>query len=473
LRPEGRAEKRTLECGESFLPTTTWLARPATGHPTDIAIVDFDLDGWPDILESNGGDEAQEPLVLVYNERAREARPAWQSQPDHYVRLAAGDLNHDGYPDIVASVASPRTREIREAAHVYLNHRGTFSPQPEYRVTGFSSLALGLGDFNGDGWLDLSLGQYDSPDAPTGQSWQYVYFNRGGAFDFSGPSWKALIDGDTSLHTVADFDQDGNLDLVAATATSTWGFEFRGVNEAGERNLQATPSVLPNYDGFGWGMAAFAAAGRLSSDATQQLGLIVSFNTEPFSAKATSFVAFDSGRRTYPWTSNEANIGGGVALCDVDDDHRLDLLGAQWTAEKPGGPYGPAPVRLYCADDQGFLREGIEVGGETFIGQGLAVGDLDRAGLVAHSYRKSQVSSPVVITLPHAQIHSLSKVTWGQNDITQQVARVHGANWISVPVQANPTDTLEVYYQSSTSLDIVVADRHPSRNAQVPVIYHR
>jgi hypothetical protein len=466
-------QARKLACTEAFSPSTNWLDRPKTTQPTDVAVVDFDGDGWPDILESNGGDEAKEPLVIVFNERAKAPKQVWQSAPDHYVRLAVGDLNHDGFPDIVASVASPPSSKSRDAAHIYLNDHGSFSSEPDYRISGFSSIAVGLGDFNGDGWLDITVGQYDSPDAPVGKSWQLVYFNQDGTFDFKYPSWKALIDGAASLNAIADFDQDGSLDLVVAAATATWGYQFLGNHDRGPPSLSERITAIGNYDAFGWGVVAFAASGRISGSKTNQLDLIVSFNTEPFSAKPTAFIAFDSALRRRHWASLEQNIGGGVALYDVDGDQRLDLIGAQWGARQPGGPYSPAPLRLYCSRAQGLDPEGIELGGETFVGQGVALGDLDRAGIVGHTFDLGKQRSPVVVTLPHGFIHAISKITWGARDITDQVARVHVANWVSIPLQENAIDNLRVHYESSTSLDVVVADRHPDRRDRLPVIFHR
>jgi hypothetical protein len=59
------------------------------------------------------------------------------------------DVNHDGVPDFVLVHRPTNTVEV-----VLRNADGTFQPQQTF-TTGPSLSALAVGDFNGDGWIDV------------------------------------------------------------------------------------------------------------------------------------------------------------------------------------------------------------------------------------------------------------------------------------------------------------------------------
>jgi hypothetical protein len=162
------------------------------GSPQAIASSDFDGDGKVDLAVAcsstnsrvllNGGNGTFQVVTLT-------------SSPAVYI--AAGDLNGDGKPDLVTADASPSDKLSR----VLNNGNGTFGPPQKYDLGGGNGLA-GLADLDGDGSLDI----FGQADAAAG-----VLFNPGnGAFGAPKlyPTYKAAVG------AAGDMNGDGRVDLV-------------------------------------------------------------------------------------------------------------------------------------------------------------------------------------------------------------------------------------------------------------------
>ncbi|SDS42139.1 FG-GAP-like repeat-containing protein [Actinopolymorpha singaporensis] len=75
--------------------------------------------------------------------------------------LASGDLNHDGFSDVVYTVS--RTRGV--VLQVYFGGAGGLGSSPSQLIATSLSTAASIGDINGDGFGDLAVG---SPTEPVG-----------------------------------------------------------------------------------------------------------------------------------------------------------------------------------------------------------------------------------------------------------------------------------------------------------------
>ncbi|HWE00908.1 MAG TPA: FG-GAP-like repeat-containing protein [Tepidisphaeraceae bacterium] len=125
------------------------------------------------------------------------------------VTTAVGDLNGDGIPDVVAG------RDNLEA-QVYLGaSTGVLSPSV---IVATGGSAIALGDFNGDGTLDLATADGILPGLGNGT--------------FGTAIAGFTLPANTANLYAEDVNGDGNLDLVAATFTPGSGSGTTAINPA-------------------------------------------------------------------------------------------------------------------------------------------------------------------------------------------------------------------------------------------------
>lgn len=138
--------------------------------------------------------------------------------------LAVGDLNNDGYPDAIAAVFDAN------AAGVLLNKKdGTFAPLVSYRLnpmTGYNRITNAVGDVNNDGFLDIVGSDYRTGTVGV------LLNKKNGTFDPAVvyPDYG----GYTFMNALADLNRDGYLDLVQGHISGT-DLGPRGVSVAFNR----------------------------------------------------------------------------------------------------------------------------------------------------------------------------------------------------------------------------------------------
>ncbi len=185
----------------------------ATGGvgPTDIAIADFSNDGRLDIAVANGGSDTV--TVLDANVDFTFAKAVATHVGVKPTALVAADFDGDGTVDLavthgvshfISLLLNGDPADGKFSTHLKLTHRGTKAPE-----------AISAGDIDGDGHTDLVVGN-------TAAGTVSVFLNLGSA-TFA-PALNFDLDNTPPRRTEAvvlgDFNGDGLLDIATANAGS-------------------------------------------------------------------------------------------------------------------------------------------------------------------------------------------------------------------------------------------------------------
>ncbi len=184
---------------------------PTGQQPGSVVLGDFNLDGKPDLATANPSWGTTGPAVSVL---LGHGDGSFAPKVDYGISgtptsIMVGDFNLDGKPDLVVVTVGSRglSLTIPSIVGVLLgNGDGTFGPEVD-QYTSLLLDAAAVGDFNGDGQLDLAA-------ANTGSSTVSVLFGNG---DGSFAATMDYIPG--GIPALGDFNLDEEADLVVANGT--------------------------------------------------------------------------------------------------------------------------------------------------------------------------------------------------------------------------------------------------------------
>lgn len=281
--------------------------------------------GMPAFVVVAGG-EGRSPLLRVFDYAAGRERFRFFAYEENYrggVRVATGDIDGDGIPDIITATGvggGPRVRVFSGFDGRIL--RDFFAYEAEFRGGVFVAAA----DVNGDGRADIITGT-----------------------ELGGGPRVTVFDGatNTRLHdffafdsnqrggvrvAAADFNGDGRADLVTTTGR---GVPTRvRVFDAVDRTLLS--DFVPYDARFTGGV--FIAAGDVNGDVIADVVTSADVGGGPHVQVFNGL----TGSALYGFFSDNVNFRGGVriALQDVDGDGAREIITAN-------GPGAPARVRIW------------------------------------------------------------------------------------------------------------------------------
>jgi hypothetical protein len=245
--------------------------------------------------------------------------------------LALGDLNDDGHPDLatLGAIFNATTSTVS----IMLNDgSGSFPTRDDYQLElrPFGQHRVTLGDFNGDGALDVLLQQEaDAPnDDITGAL--VILFNDGdGTFSTSWGDYIGLRMRGSSV--AADFNDDGRADL----AVTEWGnvpapMSISSLTNTVNIYLSDPDGSLAARDQYGADLGAWdIEVGDLDRDGAPDL--VVPSPGEGLELRKTVTVLHNRGDGKFDTTDYETGLAPtSAAFADIDGDGWQDIIVASY-----------------------------------------------------------------------------------------------------------------------------------------------
>jgi len=377
------------------------------------AFLDYDADGWPDILLITSMDwpshkRQRSTLKLFRNNRNGSftdvTKSAGLDLELYGMGVAVADYDNDGFPDIFISC-------VGQSRLFHNTGKGTFIDVTQKSALlnkqAFSTSALWF-DYDRDGLLDLFVcnyvrwsaehdvfcsldgknKSYCTPEAYRGDTC-WLFHNRGDGTFEDVTSTSGIFDTSSKSLGVAmlDFDQDGWPDLLVANDTQPNKL-YRNLRNGKFKDVAVEMGLAFSNEGkaragMGVDCADFDNSGKpgivITNFDNEMLGLYRS------NGKSFDDVAMPAGLG--PASRN--TLGFGCVFFDADLDGHLDLAVANGHIDdtvrniRGNVGYAQSPQLFLNQGNAKFLEVAAQLGGnfsQSKVGRGLAVADFDRDG---------------------------------------------------------------------------------------------
>lgn len=413
--------------GGKFLPETLG---------SGCAFIDYDRDGWPDILLINAMDwpghkRQRSTLQLYHNNRNGTftdiTKKAGLDLEMYGMGVAVGDYNNDGFPDIFITCVGQSRLFGNTGKGTFLDvtkSSGLLGHQ------GCSTSAIWF-DFDRDGLLDLFVcnyvrwapehdvfcsldgkgKSYCTPEAYRGDTC-WLFHNRGNGTFEDVTAASGIFDSSSKSLGVAmlDYDNDGWPDLVVANDTQPNKL-YKNLRNGKFKDVAVEAGLAFSSEGkaragMGIDVADYENSGKPGV-------VITNFDNEMVGLyRATGGGNFDDiALASGVGAASRNTLGFGCAFLDADLDGSLDLLVANGHIDETvrnirgNTGYAQAPQLFLNSGQAKFRDVANEVAGgfdSAKVGRGLAYADFDRDGDLdillttnngpAYLYRNDQTS---------------------------------------------------------------------------------
>jgi hypothetical protein len=301
--------------------------------------------------------------------------PDWTAEGDQdsadfgFSVASAGDVNGDGYSDLIVGAPSYSAAQER-AGKVFVYYGSPSGPSaiPDWTVESDQSRAVfgisvaSAGDVNGDGFSDIIVGADSYDDGQTDEGRAFLYLGSVSGLSLSA-AWTAESNQDAayfgnSVATAGDVNGDGYSDVIIGADNFTHDQLFEGgafVYLGSANGLALTPAWSADSDqDYGSFGSAVASAGDVNGDGYSDVIVGATFYESDLNqrneGKAYVFLGSASGLALTPtWTaeSNRKNTalgssvaGAGDVNADGFDDFIIGASGLTHGEPHEGGALG-------------------------------------------------------------------------------------------------------------------------------------
>jgi hypothetical protein len=335
------------------------LIRAKYGYAYGIAAADLDGDGDLDLVSSDTTDDKtpkKDNGTLLWFENDGKGNftehVIAKNEPGWFERLAVGDIDGDGHPDVVVVLN-------KAGSVVWFQNPGKPAKLPWKRhpiVTGGlpGAYDVALGDFDGDGRLDVAASSWARGN-------RFAWYRNPGKAGFA-KDWPAQVIEDKLSETrtirVADFNGDGRPDLLGTASGASLVVWYENVGTKGKpptwkKHVISNDAPAPihghpvDMDGDG-DIDVVMAHGMRDGVAAKEKHQVVWYENVGKPGKGTEWKRHLVGALPYAFEAIAA---------DVDGDGKLDIVATAWGPtgrvvwfHNPG--HGKAPWPMHVLKDK-------------------------------------------------------------------------------------------------------------------------